>query len=85
MTHEPGTLVTLATYSSALEAEMAVGLLSDAGIGAMARGNDIVGIFGPGFQGATSLGVEVLVASENYDRAVQLIQDFDAGEEEDRE
>ena len=34
--------------------------LHAAGIDATIRGNDIVGIFGPGFQGATARGVDVL-------------------------
>ena len=35
--------------------------LEAADIPALARGNDIVGLFGPGFQGATARGVDVLV------------------------
>ncbi|OYV74096.1 MAG: hypothetical protein B7Z72_00970 [Gemmatimonadetes bacterium 21-71-4] len=51
----------LTTYSSALDADVAVSQLEAADIPALARGNDIVGIFGPGFQGATARGVDVLV------------------------
>ncbi len=53
--------VKLTTFSSALEADAAVSRLEAAEIPAVSRGNDIVGIFGPGFQGATAKGVDVLV------------------------
>ena len=53
--------VTLTNFGSALEADIAVERLRSAGIPAQARGNDIVGIFGPGFQGVTARGVDVLV------------------------
>lgn len=51
----------LATFGSALEADVVVSRLEAADIPAVARGNDIVGIFGPGFQGVTAKGVDVLV------------------------
>ena len=53
--------VRLTTFSSALEADVAVSRLEAAEIPAISRGNDIVGIFGPGFQGPTAKGVDVLV------------------------
>ena len=53
--------ITLTNYASALDADIAVERLRSAGIPARARGNDIVGIFGPGFQGVTARGVDVLV------------------------
>jgi hypothetical protein len=56
--------VSVATYTSGLEADIAVDRLEGAGILAVARGNDIVGVFGPGFAGATSRGVDVLVPSD---------------------
>jgi Putative prokaryotic signal transducing protein len=51
----------LTTFGSALEADVAVSRLEAAEIPAISRGNDIVGIFGPGFQGVTAKGVDVLV------------------------
>ena len=51
----------LTTFGSALEADVAVSRLEAADIPAVSRGNDIVGIFGPGFQGVTAKGVDVLV------------------------
>ena len=41
----------LATYSSGLEADIAMGQLEQAGIPALRDNNNAVGIFGPGFQG----------------------------------
>jgi hypothetical protein len=46
------------------------------GIDAMSRGNDIVGIFGPGFQGATARGVDVLVAASSLDAAREILADY---------
>jgi len=50
-----------ATYASGFEADLAVASLEAMGVPARARSNDIVGIFGPGFGGATARGVDVLV------------------------
>lgn len=58
---EPVRWVTVATYASAFEADIAVATLEARGVPARARSNDIVGIFGPGFGGATARGVDVLV------------------------
>jgi hypothetical protein len=63
----------LTTFSSALEADMAVSRLEAAEIPAVARGNDIVGIFGPGFQGPTAKGVDVLVPVAALDTARQVL------------
>ena len=65
--------VLLANFASGLEADVAVEQLRGAGIPAEARGNDIVGIFGPGFQGATARGVDVLVPDTMLDRARDLL------------
>ena len=58
---EPVRWVTVATYASAFEADIAVATLEARGVPARTRSNDIVGIFGPGFGGATARGVDVLV------------------------
>ena len=42
------------------------------------RGVDITGIFGPGFQGATARGVDVLVPDEDADTARELLADYRA-------
>jgi hypothetical protein len=70
--------IAIATYASALEADIAVARLESAGILAVARGNDIVGLFGPGFGGSTSRGVEVLVPSDAVDAARDLLTEADA-------
>jgi Putative prokaryotic signal transducing protein len=66
--------VKLATYSSALEADVVVSRLEAAEIPAVSRGNDIVGIFGPGFQGPTAKGVDVLVPSAALEDARALLE-----------
>lgn len=74
--------VKLANVASELEAELLVERLKSAGVMAASRGNDIVGLFGPGFQGRTARGVDVLVASEQEAAARALLADFrDIGDE----
>jgi len=51
----------LATYASGFEADLAMAQLEAAEIPALRDDNDTVGIFGPGFQGATARGVTVRV------------------------
>lgn len=51
----------VATYASGFEADFAIAQLEAAEIPAVRNSNDTVGIFGPGFQGATSRGVTVSV------------------------
>lgn len=80
--------VSVATFGSGLEAELAVQQLEAEGIVAISRGNDVVGIFGPGFQGRTSQGVDVLVPSDAVDAARAALdgtleEDEDYREEEE--
>jgi hypothetical protein len=66
----------LATYASGFEADLAMAQLETAGIPALRDNNDTVGIFGPGFQGATARGVTVRVpeaALEDARAAVTLV------------
>lgn len=65
--------VSVATYAAGFEADLAVARLEAEGILAVARSNDITGIFGPGFGGATSRGVDVLVPSDAVDAARALL------------
>lgn len=65
--------VAVADLASALEADIAVVRLESAGILAIARGNDIVGLFGPGFGGASARGVQVLVPSDAVDAAREIL------------
>jgi hypothetical protein len=65
----------LATYASGLEADIAMAQLEAAEIPAVRDSNDTVGIFGPGFQGATAKGFSVRVpaaALEDARAAVSL-------------
>lgn len=54
--------ITVASYGTVHEAELAVGILRAARILARLK-SDHVGIFGPGFQGPTVRGVDVQVPS----------------------
>jgi hypothetical protein len=65
--------VPVATYGARFEADLAVARLESAGLLAVARGNDITGIFGPGFGGATARGVAVLVPSDAVDAAREIL------------
>ena len=64
---------TIATFAAGFEADLAVARLQSAGIVAVARGNDITGIFGPGFGGVTARGVDVLVPSDAVDAAREIL------------
>ena len=59
----------LATYASGFEADMAMAQLEAAEIPAIRDSNDSVGIFGPGFQGATAQGFTVRVPSSALEDA----------------
>jgi hypothetical protein len=65
--------IVLTNFASALEADVAVEQLRSAGIPAQSRGNDIVGIFGPGFQGRTARGVDVVVPDSAIERARDIL------------
>jgi hypothetical protein len=66
----------LINCASGLEADILVERLHAAGIDATVRGNDIVGIFGPGFQGVTARGVDVLVPASALDAAMEFLADY---------
>jgi hypothetical protein len=68
--------VKLTNVATALEADILVEHLRAARIPAVARGNDIVGIFGPGFGGATARGVDVMVPSIQLHSARQILADY---------
>ena len=59
----------VATFSSGFEADLAIAKLQAGGIQAVRDSNDTVGIFGPGFQGATARGVTVRVPTNSLDDA----------------
>jgi len=72
----------LTNCAAALEAEILVERLHAAGIDATVRGNDIVGIFGPGFQGATARGVDVLVPASALEAAEEFLAEYRGAEGE---
>ncbi|HEY4302879.1 MAG TPA: DUF2007 domain-containing protein [Gemmatimonadaceae bacterium] len=63
----------VANFGSGLEADIAVERLRGAGIEAQAKGNDIAGLFGAGFQGTTARGVDVLVPGAQLAAARELL------------
>ena len=66
--------VDVATVASGFEADLAIARLDAAGIRAVRDDNDTVGIFGPGFQGATARGVTVRVPAESLDDARAVLR-----------
>lgn len=59
-------------FASGLEADIAVEQLRSLGVPASTRG-DTVGIFGIGFQGSTSRGVDVVVPDSDLARARDIL------------
>jgi hypothetical protein len=72
----------LTNCAAALEAEILVERPHAAGIDATIRGNDIVGIFGPGFQGATARGVDVLVPASALEAAQEFLAEYRGADNE---
>lgn len=62
-----------ATFASGFEADLAIARLEAVGIRAVRDNNDTVGIFGPGFQGATARGVTIRVPVELIDEAREVL------------
>ena len=65
--------VRVANLASGWEAEIAVARLDAEDIPARAMGNDLVGIFGPGFQGASARGYFVEVPAPLAERARRVL------------
>jgi hypothetical protein len=63
----------IATYSSGLEADMALQQLEAAGIPALRDSHDSVGVFGFGFQGSTGSGFTILVPDTEYEPAREIL------------
>lgn len=66
--------VPVAVFAAGYEADLALAQLESGGILAVRRDNDTVGIFGPGFQGATARGVAVLVPSDAVAEAKDILE-----------
>ena len=67
--------VAVTTLASGFEADVVVAVLGAAGIPARAHGNDLVGLFGPNFQGPTARGVDVLVPADAADEARAILEE----------
>jgi hypothetical protein len=80
MTDQDYGWVTIANYRAGYEADIAIAVLDAAGIPAVRRGNDIVGLFGPGFEGPTVRGVDVLVPAEAAADAREVLSASDDGD-----
>ena len=74
MSKAPLSWVPVAVFAAGYEADLALAQLESAGILAVRRDNDTVGIFGPGFQGATARGVAVLVPSDAVAEAKGILE-----------
>ena len=77
MSNPPLSWVPVAVFAAGYEADLALAQLESAGILAVRRDNDTVGIFGPGFQGATARGVAVLVPSDAVAEAKGILESED--------
>ena len=63
----------LATYASGFEADLVLAQLESADIPAIRDNNDTVGLFGPGFQGASARGITIRVPTADLDDARELL------------
>ena len=70
----PDKWAVVAKFGSGLEADIAVARLEAEEIPAHARGNDIVGIVGPSFQGPIWRGVDVLVPADLVAHAREVLE-----------
>ena len=66
--------VALRNYPAQYEADLAIGVLKNAGIPVMIRG-PLTGAFGPAFAGPTVQGVTILVPADCLDEANELLAD----------
>ena len=63
----------LVTYASGFEADLAIARLEAADIGAIRDNNDTVGLFGPGFQGASARGITIRVLASELEDAKEVL------------
>ncbi|CAN5314892.1 hypothetical protein BH23GEM2_BH23GEM2_00850 [soil metagenome] len=61
------------TCSSMLEAELSSQTLEASGIPSRIRAHDLVGVFGPGFQGSIPRGVDLMVPSPLVSEAREVL------------
>ena len=68
--------VLLREYASQLEADLDIGVLMENDVPHLVQGPP-VGVFGPGFTGATGDGVRVFVPHDSLELATELLEGFD--------
>lgn len=68
------TWVPIRSFAAVYEADFAVAILEGAGIPTRTRA-ETVGIFGPGYAGASPKGVAVLVPADRVDDARDVLDD----------
>ena len=71
--------VPIANFGAGYEADIAIARLDSAGIPAVRRGNDLVGLFGPSFEGRSARGIEVLVPSDLVAEAREILDEDATG------
>lgn len=74
MREERHAWIRVANYGAGWEAELAVARLDAEDVPARTMGNDLVGIFGPGFQGANARGYFVEVPAPFVQRAREVLR-----------
>ena len=77
MTDDRIVWVAVATFGAGYEADIAIARLDAAGITAVRRGNDTVGLFGPSFEGRSARGVDVLVPTDAVVEALGVLAPLD--------
>lgn len=77
MTEDRIDWVSVATFGAGYEADIAIARLDAAGITAVRRGNDTVGLFGPSFEGRSARGVDVLVPTDAVVEALSVLGPVD--------
>lgn len=77
MTEREPDWVTIASFGAGYEADIAIARLDAAGIDAIRRGNDVVGLFGPSFEGRSVRGIDVLVPSDVVAAAQEVLASLD--------
>ena len=77
MTERETNWVAIASFGAGYEADIAIARLDAAGIDAIRRGNDVVGLFGPSFEGRSARGIDVLVPSDVVAVAQEVLAPLD--------
>ena len=73
MMNTPSDWTKLASFSTGLEADLAVAALESAGIPALVLDHQRSGIFGVGFQGKVIGGLELRVPTDKLDEAWEIV------------